>query len=75
MLFPYTLPVLRDNCHARDSVQTGFLMISLYVRWSWQLVHFQLVTIDCSFTVTVANDTESRDSEEEHQILYLIIDS
>ena len=50
MLLPYTVLFSRE--------QWDIIMISMDVKWSWQMVHFRLVAIDCSFTVTFANNIE-----------------
>ena len=51
MLLPYAVLFSRE--------QWDIIMISLDVRWSWQMVHFRLVAIDCSIMVTMANETEN----------------
>ena len=59
MLFHSTLPCSRSHFRTRASIQTSFILIFVDVRWSWHLVHFQLVAIGCSSIVTFANGTEN----------------
>ena len=49
-------------------------MISLDIRSSLEVLHSQLVAIDCSFTMTFAHNTENRSSGEEYHILDVIIE-
>lgn len=74
MLFLWNVPYSRNHLRARGSIQSGSAMISLDIRSSLEVLHSQLVAIDCSFTMTFAHNTENWSSGEEYHILDVIIE-